>query len=203
MKHFNHMNHFAYFVINIKTIVILSLVAGLAACTTIERAETQASPRNSRNANVASPIAKVSRGETIKIAINSKRSPAVQRPGGGNDFYEIVEVAGTGAENFSFTISAACDCFGFRKWTIHPVAKLYSADGELVVQTQPSEVVTVKKLSGTFPSSGTYHLHVIADNSMNGKTIQELPAYVQGLPIFTIPMKIHSEGAVRIHWSDR
>lgn len=186
-----------------KLLVTFLFIAMLAGCATVKRIESLSNSTSSdiTGAIALKPISAISHGKTIRFNIKKGLSPSIRRVNDGKDYYEIIELYGNADSNFNFTISSFCDCLGFRKWAVHPVATLYNANGEVIANESLTNNPMIKNINGKFPSDGNYKLIVVADNSKNGVQIGYAQAYAQGVPIFSLPITIHHEGLVQVQWN--
>ena len=119
---------------------------------------------------------------------------------GSANKFEGVGVEGKAGERVAITVISICDCLGFRKWAVYPVAQLLKENGDLVA-SEKIENPKVKNLTGIFPETGRYKILVIADNTNEGKKLGDIAGYIGGLQVLTIPEKVHPTGLMQVNWT--
>lgn len=186
-------------------ILSLSLSALLAGCAGIARNE-DASTQVFREVRAAAlsikAIGAVERGQSNTLKIGSG-SPSLQSQDTAGRF-EIVSINGEKQRAFKLSVTGLCDCTGFRKWTVAPLAYLVDGSGN-VISRLDSLGPTVVVLNGTFPYDGVYKLVVVADSTRADAKVGELGVGSGSLilGLIGIPLTAQSTGKVAVaHHTD-
>lgn len=178
--------------------IVLTLL--LIGCTSVKRSEPASKQVYSSVKDVAlnvNPIVTVPYGKHVVLNIEDS-SPSIQGKRAPNKV-EVVAVEGTADKPFAITVTTRCDCLGFRKYSVYPIASLVDQMGESIGTSQDIGPKT-RVLKGVFPANGLYKVVVIADNTKEGEKLSDVNAYVGGIPIFTIPEVVHPTGKVEVNF---
>lgn len=180
------------------------LALTLSACASITRSQfagDQTYTAFDSALKTAGPIGHVKMGDARNIRIDTT-SPMLNMPTRHGRF-ESVTIDGRKGSQYQVTIWAPCDCLGFRKRSVAPLAFLFNDRGDLIAegaQTSPQS----RFLSGAFPEDGTYRVLVIADDSRTGEKLSsvnlDLPGAVYIPDAFSIPVKSHPTGIVQVNY---
>jgi hypothetical protein len=186
---------------SMKILVSLVLSLTLISCASVKRTDIEATTTYSdvKTAALATkPLIEVKYSDFVNVKI-SDISPSVSGKSAPNKF-EVISLAGVKDQAFTVVISSLCDCLGFRKWTVYPVAYMFDSAGGLVANEEKIVDPKVKILKGTFPNDGVYKIVVIADNTNKGKKIGEAIGYLAGVPVFAVAETIHPTGLIQVNW---
>lgn len=183
--------------------LLAALAVGLAlggCASTASRSEASSSQiYTSAKEGAASvkPIVTMQRGQNIHIFIEST-SPQVDGKRVPNKF-EVVGIEGKRGEPYTIVVAPRCDCLGFRKWSVYPVASMLDQNGEpvgTVEQVGPKNRV----LRGTFPQDGVFKLVLIADNTEEGTKLGNVAGFIGGVTVFNIAETVHGTGRVEVNF---
>ncbi|MDP1635875.1 MAG: hypothetical protein Q8L69_14490 [Gallionellaceae bacterium] len=160
-----------------RLVSILTAAFILAGCasvpvTDLKRTDAHGDKRISDIASatkVMKPVGSLAYGKVVKITLDNKMSPILTQDAVDSRF-ELVEVAGKKDQPYTINVVASCDCLGFAKKSVAPVAYLLDAAGVVVAQEVPNERTEddilyrmFKSLKGKFPADGIYYVAVVAD----------------------------------------
>jgi len=135
----------------------------LTGCSTVSRNEPADNKLYLTVQDAASgvkPITSLVYGRFVNVKI-SDFSPALSI-GKSSNRYEVASVNGKEKQPFSISVTSICDCLGFNKWQISPIAYLTTSTGEIVASS-PIQGSVIAPLSGVFPKSAEYRVVVIAN----------------------------------------
>lgn len=178
-------------------LVLLSvlLFAGCAGVpvTDLKRTEGFADKKISAIADapkVMKPVGVLALGKVVKITLDEKISPVFTQDAVDSRF-ELVELVGKKDQPFSINVVAECDCLGFAKKAVAPVAYLLDSSGAVVAQETPNErpvddvlYKMFKTVKGKFPADGSYYLAVVADyHGARSVRVGDAVGYIGFVPI--------------------
>lgn len=169
------------------------LFVGCVPVTDLKRTEGFADKKISEISGapkVMKPVGALVAGKVVKITLDDKLSPVLAQDGVDSRF-ELLEVTGKKDQPFSMNIVAGCDCLGFAKKSVNPVAYLLDNTGAVVARETPNErpeddtqYKMFKTMKGKFPSDGTYFVAVVADyHGARDVRVGDAVGYIGVVPI--------------------
>jgi hypothetical protein len=183
--------------IKMLSVAIFSIV--LTACASVTRTDVATNkiyPNIKAAVLDTKPLINVTYGEFVNVKIENV-SPSVSGQKSLNKF-EVVGLDGIKNQPFTIGVNSVCDCLGFKKWAVYPVAYLFDDSGAVIAQEKIGDPMS-KILTGVFPADGHYKVLVIADNTNEGKKIGDAVGYM-GAFKFSLAETVHPTGLIQVNW---
>jgi hypothetical protein len=197
-----------------RLLLVLTSVLLFAGCagvpvTDLKRTEGFADKKISDISNapkVMKPVGALAFGKVVKISLDDKLSPVFTQDGVDSRF-ELLEVIGKKDQPFLINVVAECDCLGFAKKSVAPIAYLLDSTGTVVVHETPNErpeadlmYKMFKTLRGKFPADGTYYVAVVADyHGARNVRVGDAVGYIGFIP-FKKAIYQYPTGVVYLGW---
>jgi hypothetical protein len=149
--------------------------------------------------NSAAITLNTSKSTEAKIAIND----SVIQFGKYRSNYKLFEFDGIKGDSYSIELRSLCNCLGFNKTVLYPVAYIIDEEGD-VINDKPTQFrqgsmgfsypTNIHGIwSGSFPKTSKYYFLVAADNRNLESTVADVNAHMMSAPYAPISVTMTSD----------